>query len=508
MRHRCLLLLPLLCAFPAAAETIIVTRFDDPLMDGCTPDDCSLREAVAHANAYLDHDTIVLATGTYVLNGFPPDRITLQVEGDLTIRGAGRSVTTIRGGGQGRLFSAYDASLSLRGMTLRDGLLPAGDVGGGGAIWLRQGRLELSSVLVQGNDAGFGGGIAVQDASLRMIASTVADNTASWGGGIHALNANILLQRGSRLVSNTALRNGGALSGVDVTVKADDDSEISFNGARHGGAFSGGGMEVYGVATQNGNGLLRIANNHASDEEFGGWGGAFSTGDLHLDHVAIESNTADYGGGIHVSEGALTIRDSSISGNLAWVRSGGVDAYGGEALLERVAISGNEAGERIGAMLLLNQDKAVLRNVDIYGNRAPLHAAIHSTATLSMSHVTIWNNLSDSGRDAVNLYLGSARYSNSILFGRCTNEGGGSFSAISQNFRGLESTAACSGSVGFPSWLERGLHGGAFEVSGIKFANSPLIDSGSAGYCEKRDVRGAERTRPCDIGAFEYGASP
>lgn len=37
-------------AAPAAADTFVVNRTDDPAPDGCDPTDCSLREAIIAAN--------------------------------------------------------------------------------------------------------------------------------------------------------------------------------------------------------------------------------------------------------------------------------------------------------------------------------------------------------------------------------------------------------------------------------------------------------------------------
>ena len=52
------------------AETFVVTRFDDPLPDGCQPSDCSLREATeaaAQNDAFAGDDRVQLAAGTYTL---------------------------------------------------------------------------------------------------------------------------------------------------------------------------------------------------------------------------------------------------------------------------------------------------------------------------------------------------------------------------------------------------------------------------------------------------------
>src|SRR5687767_11416977 len=44
---------------PASAETLTVTRADDPVLDGCAVNGCSLREAITEADAGpADEDTI------------------------------------------------------------------------------------------------------------------------------------------------------------------------------------------------------------------------------------------------------------------------------------------------------------------------------------------------------------------------------------------------------------------------------------------------------------------
>lgn len=45
------------------AASFQVTRFDDPVPDGCAVDDCSLREAVLAANALPGADTVRLWSG-------------------------------------------------------------------------------------------------------------------------------------------------------------------------------------------------------------------------------------------------------------------------------------------------------------------------------------------------------------------------------------------------------------------------------------------------------------
>ncbi|MGH8122661.1 MAG: hypothetical protein ACREPT_07790, partial [Rudaea sp.] len=84
----------------AAAVDITVTRFDDPAPAGCTPSDCSLREAVLLANSLVGADTIHLAAGAYQLTipGSGEDSSAtgdLDVRDDLSIVGAGQAQTSI-----------------------------------------------------------------------------------------------------------------------------------------------------------------------------------------------------------------------------------------------------------------------------------------------------------------------------------------------------------------------------------------------------------------------------
>jgi hypothetical protein len=126
---------------------------------------------------------------------------------------------------------------------------------------------------------------------------------------------------------------------------------------------------------------------------------------------------------------------------------------------------------------------------------------------LTLSHVTFWNNISSTGRDAVEqTSSGATFYSNSLMLGRCSGTVA-AITAAGRNIRAMESSHACSGSVTFsPLALARGTYGGLFDVTGTIAAGSPLVNAGATLYCTSRDIRNASRDAACDIGAFEYGA--
>lgn len=88
----------------ADALGITVTRFDDPALDGCAVDDCSLREAIIAANAAAGPDKIELPAGTFTLSlrGRYDDAAMygdLDITDVLTISGASREGSIISAGG-------------------------------------------------------------------------------------------------------------------------------------------------------------------------------------------------------------------------------------------------------------------------------------------------------------------------------------------------------------------------------------------------------------------------
>ena len=94
-------LLTLFC-LGAHAETFVVTRFDDPLPDGCVPADCSVREAADAAatnDPFGGDDTIQLAAGTYTL-----------IRGELSQGGSDQKLE-IAGAGSGATRLTTDAEL-------------------------------------------------------------------------------------------------------------------------------------------------------------------------------------------------------------------------------------------------------------------------------------------------------------------------------------------------------------------------------------------------------------
>ncbi len=148
----CLAAVALLATASAvSAKTYRPTRTDDPTPNGCKAKDCSLREAVIAANASGMPATILLRPGKrYVLTRKGAGE-NAALTGDLDIT-SGPLVVKTKGGGKtdpatidaNRIDRIFDGSLTLNGVTLRDGLVGGDSVGGairGDVLDIRNSRL-------------------------------------------------------------------------------------------------------------------------------------------------------------------------------------------------------------------------------------------------------------------------------------------------------------------------------------------------------------------------------
>ncbi|MBP9144417.1 MAG: right-handed parallel beta-helix repeat-containing protein [Thermoanaerobaculia bacterium] len=108
----------LIAATPAVAFDFIVTRYDDPVPDGCLVADCSIREAVIAANVDLAADRVWLSAGVYQVNlagSFEDNAATGDIDlvQNVEIVGAGATMTFIDGTGLGETPIATAGNLGL-----------------------------------------------------------------------------------------------------------------------------------------------------------------------------------------------------------------------------------------------------------------------------------------------------------------------------------------------------------------------------------------------------------
>jgi hypothetical protein len=297
----------------------------------CRDDDTlgSLRRSVSES---ISGDTVDLSQLTCSRISLRLGHIEIGVE-ELHFVGPGRDALTIDGNDTDRIFlHASGGLLSFSDMTLERGrhIVGGTDIAYGGCI-ATGAELVLESVTVRDCNAigvgAYGGGVL--SGLLRMSNSTISGNTAF---GNHPTNG-------------TAAYGGGAFSyGVEIV-----DSTISGNRAigAHNPPLThweiGGGIFV----ARNGGLIERttISNNYAM--RFAG--GITQEGDLTVRNSTISGNIArdDDGGGLRVRQvTAVTIENSTIAFNQAGTDGGGISFinFASPSTIVSTIISDNRAG--------------------------------------------------------------------------------------------------------------------------------------------------------------------
>lgn len=325
---------------PAGAATIVVDTVVDESDGSCADGDCSLRDAVDTAAA---GDTIVFADG---LSG---QTITLtigqlDIDRDLTIDGSGLAERIrISGNNTFRVLATHGSVVALRSLVITDGQTPADGLGGAGIY--NEGDLtvagctvtsnttadngggirNLGTLTVNGgsvisyNQSDYGGGIR-NEGILTMQDSTVSDNTANFGGGIDHYVGRLTM------LNTTVERNAAVHSGGGMTTGS--DALIEDSAFRQNTAEAGGGIDSHEAGVTLTLNRCTFIGNTAHVP--GGNGGALSNSEATVEiNVGIfEGNAADVAGGAvyNTAAGAMTINDSTFSGNTA---SSAADGYGG-----------------------------------------------------------------------------------------------------------------------------------------------------------------------------------
>jgi hypothetical protein len=217
------LMMVVVLASPAWAETFTVDRSDDPNLgttptaDDCTAaaNDCSLRGAITAANANAGDDTIVIGvTGTVVLTGALPN-----LSSNIEIKGPGADQLTVRGPGTAsappgfRIFNVTLGSVvSISGITISGGKVSPGSGGGIQSF----GTLTVSDSTITDNFSSFGGGGILNDhGTLTVSNSTISHNRGGEGGGIE--NATNDTESQSTTITNSTISgNTSSTSGGGV----------------------------------------------------------------------------------------------------------------------------------------------------------------------------------------------------------------------------------------------------------------------------------------------------
>ena len=457
---------------PAVTGDILtVTKIADT-NDGLCDSDCSLREAIIHANNAPGHDAIIVPAGTYTLSiaGDNDDESAtgdLDILEDLKIVGADQATTIIDANGIDRVFHTFPGiEVVFENLTVTGGA----QLNAGG-IAIDQSDVSLINSTVTANAStkntfppdyhDGGGGISIQQGTLRLESVIISDNTAfTYGGGLHIWGA------GSQThISNSTITGNDAGVGAGIYAFTDSLSTagqtISIENSTVMNNTSGG--DGGGIFTRSHS--VNIVDSVISSNDCGAYGSGGSGGGLYawvsdvtLKNSFVENNIVPTwgtgggsGGGIAFSDGSeFVIQDSSISSNSAVLGSGvyvGVGSISTYLPGARLAISGSTindnsspgAGTGGGLHVLLGLDgsEAVIENSEFNGNTNGYGAGVWSSVNggLSIRNSEISDNTSTienstGGGIFLSIMDQDFVFENNLLSGNTAAQGAGMYISV------------------------------------------------------------------------------
>jgi hypothetical protein len=244
----------------------------------------------------------------------------------------------------------------------------------------------------------------------------------------HAQSGDTILLTGA-VKSGIVLTHGELVLNQNVTIRTADDHHIMISGGGQSRVFevaAGTHVTLANLAITDGNGVAD--NPDGSSQYDGSGGGILNFGALTIDDSTLSGNSArlsslGFGGGGILNFGALTIDDSTLSGNSAAFTAGGSIENAGTLTVSASTLSGNSAGSGGG---IFNFGALAVNDSTLSGNFAFEGGGIFNESgwTLTVSGSTLSSNSATFGGGIDN--GGTLTVSASTLSGNsAADEGGG-----------------------------------------------------------------------------------
>jgi Right handed beta helix region len=385
-------LLPVTASADAPITTITVNETtDSPLapaakLTACESEaagkGCTLRAAVELANEESkEFSNIVTVEVPGETFNETLGTLTIEDGAQVLITGAGAAETIIAGNRSGAVVDVSGGTLTVRGVTIRDG--EDSGVSGGGISAEEFSTLTVEASGISENEAENGGGVfAGYDAVVTIDESTIEHNRAeSEGGGVWDAGAEVVVER-SKIEDNEADWGGGI--GASVGSGGSDCESGAPRPNVRGGAAAALAFDEHSLTVEqstiegntaeagNGGGVyiwhgydddcgVKASAHHAATKDLRPDSSVFEEEEegLTIDQSTISHNSADVvvgegyggeGGGIYEEGEDIgdPIVNSTIADNVAQSDGGGVGVgYGGTAVLVSDTVFGNtvEASE-------------------------------------------------------------------------------------------------------------------------------------------------------------------
>lgn len=423
----------------------------------------------------------------------------------------------------------------------------------GGALYVQDGSMvTVADSSFRANESDYildanmllGGAAIRNEGNLRVERSTFANNIGQFGGAI--LSTNMLAVIDCQFTQNSALADGGAfyIERGQATIEHTQMTGNLATGA--GGAVANFGLTTISdstlmsnVANGLGGGIYAssLSSNPPStltstiierttleDNKSNNGGGLFANAPVLISESALIANLGTVGGGIDAGESSIagnptlvTIKNSTLSGNTAYVRGGGIHLNASIVIVAHSTITKNEliplpeaGGLAPGAMIdHLRQQRVESRSLIVPNtqdtsfdqpfakddNGPTGGAGVFVNGILDLMGSIVANNAS--AGDCL-------FFDGEIISGGNNLDGDGSCSLTDESDQpGVE-----------PGLAELARNGGPTQTHAL-LAGSPAIDSGATNCSYTNtldqpvsitiDQRGRSRSQgaACDIGAFE-----
>lgn len=404
----CRFLALIILSFGVQSATFEVTRSDDPVPDGCSPNDCSLREAIVAANDTPALDVVELPADQYnlALPGNDNNALTgdLDITAPVEVRGASADTTTINGSLlNDRLF---DVRINQQ-MSIMDVTLAQGDAGNsaGGAILISEADVVVNRVVFTQNEARYGSAIYIGFGTLSVDDSVFTTNSSIERGGIDVVNSQVTI-RNSFFINNESASGSSLHALFQQSNQFIDISDTVF--INNTSLIDGGAIYI-GAATQDPIDISikdsAFLNNQAV---YGGAMGLFGTLDVDIEAVNFVANKALNGSITGAVGGAIYFEAQSVTGP-------------GQILVEHSLFESNQSSEFGGAVLIGGIAVLIAQNSTFSQNQSPACPVICATdsSQLGLTHVTAMNNSSVQTADLWFESNVTADVTNSVIAGDC-----------------------------------------------------------------------------------------
>ena len=319
----------------------------------------------------------------------------------------------------------------------------------------------LHGFSISGHDTAWsqlGGGINITDSSPTLTGNIIENNEAiDYGGGLYCEGSEATFESAPRpVIRNNIFRwnlvtrgDGGGIALKNCSPSI-SDSIFEHNTSRNG---EGGGIHWEGTSTPVLENVV-IANNTAPNGSGGGIDILGSSGGVIRDSQ-INNNSANWGGGISLNGGRLTIENSTINQNEA-ITGGGLFESGG---------------------LGIESNQLILTDSEVNGNEALSGGGGLSGCNVSIERSTFNNNRAPRGPGGAIYISCRTRTTQKIQDSRFSENSAESGGAIYNNENPLE----LSGSLIAHNTAEFYGGGLACAVTSLSIVNSVIQNNSAAG---------------------------